>query len=142
VAGGVGQDTANRRRQQPLGTATETVVIDPSEGPTVVGIAANPVSHFTDAAGDPVTISTGGKQGARTYARTNATGAISGIDPAGTDSAKTTATVTAKTPEGGAGSIRPSTPGSSQSARRPAGPSSGPTTSRQKRVKNPAGGWF
>jgi hypothetical protein len=76
--------------------STATVTIAKSNGITIDGTSKVTKSTFTDADGDQVTISLGGKVGTLTYYLTNGKGPISEIDLAGTDPTKSTVSFSVK----------------------------------------------
>ena len=88
------------------GPTTATLDIRPSDGETIQATAKTPRATFTDADGDRVTLTLGGKTGRLTFYRTDGGGGISEIDLEGTDPAKTTVTVAVKTVPGGDGRVR------------------------------------
>jgi hypothetical protein len=86
-------------------TGTAVVTIAPSDGKSFTAGTKAPKPTFTDADGDKVTLTLGGKTGTLTYYMTNDGGAISEIDLTGTDPLHTTVTVAVKKGKAGDGKI-------------------------------------
>ena len=79
---------------------TTTLVIGHSDGTKVEATAKSPKATFTDADGDEVTVTLGGKVGTMTIYRQNGAGDITEIALAGTDRARSKVTVAVKKPRG------------------------------------------
>jgi parallel beta-helix repeat protein len=112
-----GKETFDVKVQSPTGgailgtNAVAKVVIAPSDGDVIDGTAKKPFATMSDADGDVVKVTLGGKVGKATVYRTDTDGDNMGpielIVLTGTDSAKSTLSIqTAKPKGGGAGDLR------------------------------------
>jgi hypothetical protein len=88
--------------------ATTPVTIARSDGVTVDGTVSKAQAIIIDKDNDVATLRMGGKVGTLTYYLTNGAGPISAIELAGTDPAKSTLSLTVRTPRGTGGSGRTS----------------------------------